>query len=231
MKNTIIKIISMLLIAVMLCQMAPATVFAAENDPIDLTENGFDYSRKEVEPAETGKNRQPNIQFEDASRREEDIKHFRLSDGSYIAVQYDTAVHYKDDSGQWVDIDNTLKFRDNNNLPKTGAAVATDFPEAYTAQNSDHILSFPAELREGILFDFHDAEHQIQMRLGVEDEIYAVSSGSDLAMEVDAVPAISYEIHETKANVFNPAEINNRLERNGDAIDDRHRRNLHKNIL
>ena len=46
--------------------------------------------------------------FEDVSRREENVKHFRLEDGTYMAAQYDTAVHTLDENGEWQDIDNTL---------------------------------------------------------------------------------------------------------------------------
>ncbi len=42
-------------------------------------------------------------------KREANVKHFRLSDGSYIAAQYPVAVHTKDENGHFADIDNTLK--------------------------------------------------------------------------------------------------------------------------
>lgn len=47
--------------------------------------------------------------FEVTDRREETVKHFRLEDGSYTAVQYDVPVHYKDEEGKWQDIDNRLE--------------------------------------------------------------------------------------------------------------------------
>lgn len=40
--------------------------------------------------------------------REENVKHFRLSDGSYQAVVYSEAVHRRSANGKWVDIDNRL---------------------------------------------------------------------------------------------------------------------------
>lgn len=33
--------------------------------------------------------------------REEAVKHFRMSDGSFLAVQYDGPVHYQDTDGEW----------------------------------------------------------------------------------------------------------------------------------
>ena len=40
--------------------------------------------------------------------RDHTVKQFRLSDGSYAAVNYGIPVHYLNDSNQWADVDNTL---------------------------------------------------------------------------------------------------------------------------
>ena len=45
---------------------------------------------------------------EDEQRREANVKHFQLSDGTYEAVVYTEAVHRRDKNGQWQDIDNRL---------------------------------------------------------------------------------------------------------------------------
>ncbi|MBQ7761385.1 MAG: RHS repeat-associated core domain-containing protein [Clostridia bacterium] len=45
---------------------------------------------------------------EEKSLRDENIKHFKLSDGSTKAVIYSQAVHYLDENGDWIDIDNAL---------------------------------------------------------------------------------------------------------------------------
>ena len=45
---------------------------------------------------------------ENEALRGENIKHFKLSDGTTKAVVYPQAVHYKDENGKWVDIDNAL---------------------------------------------------------------------------------------------------------------------------
>ncbi|MBE6580029.1 MAG: RHS repeat-associated core domain-containing protein [Ruminococcaceae bacterium] len=46
--------------------------------------------------------------FEIVELREESVKHYRLLDGTYVAAQYDVAVHEKDENGVWQDIDNSL---------------------------------------------------------------------------------------------------------------------------
>jgi hypothetical protein len=43
---------------------------------------------------------------EDISKRSESVKHFRMSDGSFMAVSYGVPVHYEDQQGQWQDINN-----------------------------------------------------------------------------------------------------------------------------
>ena len=43
---------------------------------------------------------------EEESRREENVKHFSMPNGTYTAVVYPTAVHRKDADGVWQDINN-----------------------------------------------------------------------------------------------------------------------------
>ena len=53
--------------------------------------------------------------------REANVKHFRMSDGSFIAVTYDTDVHFQDEDGYWVDIDNSLTLEVAEDVPVTAA--------------------------------------------------------------------------------------------------------------
>ena len=49
-----------------------------------------------------------NIVSELKERRDECTKHFRMDDGTIMAVSYDCPVHYKNDKGKWVEYDNSL---------------------------------------------------------------------------------------------------------------------------
>lgn len=64
-----------------------------------------------VEPTGDATNISPSVEVaivaEDTSKREENVKHFRMSDGTYRAVQYNIPVHFMQDN-MWVDYDNTL---------------------------------------------------------------------------------------------------------------------------
>ena len=52
------------------------------------------------------------------SLREENVKHFRLSNGSYEAVVYPYAVHRKDSNGEWQNIDNSLILQSDGTVSK-----------------------------------------------------------------------------------------------------------------
>ena len=43
-------------------------------------------------------------------RREENVKHFDMGDGTYTAISYGAAVHRKDGNGEWQDINNNLSL-------------------------------------------------------------------------------------------------------------------------
>lgn len=62
--------------------------------------NEFSYSEEDQQSV-------PYIIGEDISRRSENEKYFRLSDGSYIKAWYMEPVHYFE-ANEWKDIDNTL---------------------------------------------------------------------------------------------------------------------------
>ena len=57
---------------------------------------------------ETATESEPEIISEITEKREENTKHFLMSDGSFIVAQYPNAVHFLDENGVWQDIDNTV---------------------------------------------------------------------------------------------------------------------------
>ncbi|MBS1402257.1 MAG: hypothetical protein HPZ79_04635 [Oscillospiraceae bacterium] len=81
--------------------------------------------------------------------REEAVKHFRMSDGSFLAVQYDGPVHYQDTDGEWQDIDNTLR--------RSG--------DRYVTQNGAVSKAFAASLDSGLLFETSYQAYSIGMSL------------------------------------------------------------------
>ena len=89
-----------------------------------------------------------NDVYEDISLREESVKHFRLEDGSYIATQYSSPVHYRDESGAWQNIDNTLT--------ESGSELVT----------SDARVKFIKKTTgNGSIFTLHDGDTKITLSL------------------------------------------------------------------
>lgn len=91
------RLLSLLLAVVLCVELLPAVGSAVSpSEDLEHTVEGT-----VEEPAE--------VAFEEASLRGERVKHFRMGDGSYVAVQYDVPVHHRDADGRWQDIDNTLE--------------------------------------------------------------------------------------------------------------------------
>ena len=190
MKNTIIKIISMLLIVVMLCQMAPLPVFAAQKE-LEAGETASEKVVSEKIPADNGKEniseyenqdvieggdlsaydyRDADVMYEETGLREDCSKHFRMSDGSSIAVQYDTVIHYRDQDGSWTDIDNTLR--------KNAAG-------GYTVENGNSLVAFPETLEDGLLYDLRNDKYHIVFRIGDRESGYSREAVAEINNRVN----------------------------------------------
>jgi len=118
--NMSIKLLALFLALLTVAQLIPMTVFGemvaeeavsseemseSETDTVATFEPeqliGENYFAPEEEkPADA--------LCEDTSKRESNVKHFLMSDGSYTMAVYANNVHYKDSAGEWQDIDNTL---------------------------------------------------------------------------------------------------------------------------
>lgn len=81
------RLLSLLLAVVLCVELLPAVGSAVSpSEDLEHTVEGT-----VEEPAE--------VAFEEASLRGERVKHFRMGDGSYVAVQYDVPVHHRDADG------------------------------------------------------------------------------------------------------------------------------------
>ena len=72
----------------------------------------------------------PDITGEETDLRDAGVKHFRLSDGRYMAAIYPEPVHYEKD-GEWVDIDNTLREEKVEDGTVRYAATETSTPVSF----------------------------------------------------------------------------------------------------
>lgn len=123
------KLIAAILAIALLVQILPTTIFAAEGDageselPEELLVQDAAESLEEAE-----------ILYEVTELREANVKHFRLESGAFLAVAYDSPVHYQDSLGQWQEFDNTL-------LPVNSNGEIT----AYRIRNGTHYRVFAAD--------------------------------------------------------------------------------------
>lgn len=130
----LIRVLSVILIFALMIQIFPMTAFAesltddlAQNETVseEITDNAEETDIPEQEDPEEIP---PEIVAEDLSRREETVKHFRMSDGTMQALQYAEPVHYLKD-GEWVDYDNSFSevsavSEDGEEIEKSGTDYA-----------------------------------------------------------------------------------------------------------
>jgi len=148
MKSRIGKLISLALVIAMLVQLAPLNVFATDKNVSGAEEPVLAANMKQELLAE-------DIQGEDPDRREETVKHFRMQDGSFIAVDYGYAVHYQDSEGAYQEIDNRLVL--------TEAETAEEISEIATTDRNGKI-SFSAESTDDrALVSFGSGDTEIKM--------------------------------------------------------------------
>lgn len=82
------------------------------------------------------------ILAEDVSLREENVKHFRMTDGSYTAVQYSSPVHYQTDENTWEEYDNRLLETETLDEDKTEKVVNLFKEKDYANQGGDYSVRF-----------------------------------------------------------------------------------------
>ena len=165
--------------------------------PLTLAAAGDSLESEEVDPlpAEDESSADENVPFiigEDDELRAESVKHFRLSDGSYLMVDYGTPVHYESD-GDWLDIDNTLVSRDGryeNAQGESKVSFSADeySDELYTLESGGHRLTLGAASHDA-LPAARPSEPAVELPTAVTSEaVDTVSDGeASEAAKVDVV--------------------------------------------
>ena len=166
------RLLSLLLAVVLCVELLPAVGSAVSpSEDLEHTVEGT-----VEEPAE--------VAFEEASLRSERVKHFRMGDGSYVAVQYDVPVHHQDADGRWQDIDNTLE------------------PVGQTYAVEDGSVAFAASLNGDAVFTADADEHRVQLFLDGDPDVLP-SHDATLAApeptEAVALPEVTEETTEEPA--------------------------------
>ena len=139
----------------------PATVQAAgdglateELGPVQLTTDQV----RPVQVSSDQVNSEATVLGEVETLRQEGIKHFRMSDGSFVAVDYGMPVHFKDSQGDWQDIDNSLTLTTDKAGTATYRTITKDTDQAPG-------LGFAGSLAAGELFTANYQDVSVTMSL------------------------------------------------------------------
>ena len=79
------------------------------------------------------------------SRRDKYTKHFRMDDGTIMAITYDYPIHFKNDNGKWIEYDNSL-------VSVTSATPdEAEVVESYTNKKSDLNINIASDTRSSTM--------------------------------------------------------------------------------
>lgn len=187
MKNTLFRLLSILLVVVMVINMLPMTVFAEQYTESQTAETS---TAAELSPAQ--------IVEEVISGRTEFSKEFKLDNGLHIAAVYPEAVHYEKD-GQWEEIDNTLKSRLNGTYTNTSGLWDITFPKQLTGASSitvtkdGYTLSFgmAGQLRQSGNLEVMSTEDEAEAAaesVPTETTEVAAAASSSMSMTTETIP-------------------------------------------
>lgn len=187
------KLLAFFLALALVFQMLPLSIFA--EDTASAGRLGQESISKETNQAETKNEtvQQSGIVVgEVTDLRGESQKHFRMEDGSFIAVDYGMPVHFTtDDGANWQEIDNTLM------LSQAGSEemqmMGTRDTASYVAKNGENATSFAANLRSGYLFSSKSGAYSVSMSLTDKASSGEVRSAEGNIAETDDAAAASAE--------------------------------------
>lgn len=125
------QLLSIVVALALLVQLLPLQALASKNTmDEEITSLTNSLIESEAPPV--------TVVCEEETLRTETEKHFRMSDGSFMAVSYGIPVHYMDEDGTWQDIDNTLSLSDDQS--------------AYCLNNAQVSTMFAGNLSGGEVF-------------------------------------------------------------------------------
>ena len=203
--------LSILLVLTLLVQIFPVGIFADEpDDYVPETEDGSSYSDggNELTEGETESKTPVYVEGELPELRGVSEKHFRMSDGSYMAVMYGVPIHYQDTEGNWQDYDNTLQQKPINEAilsPAVLESMGTTGEEGsvYEAVNGQEVRQFAAALNEsGYLFTAAHGETSVSM---------SIDRGFELNPNGDPKPGEQEPVETISAEVENPVETHSQM--------------------
>jgi RHS repeat-associated protein len=117
--------------------------------------------------AEKESKEEPTILFEDLSKREENVKHFKMSNGTYQAQIFNEPIHYYDNNeGKFISIDNTF-------CECAKCQSDEDDFEGYQNKKGKVRVKFNKNTNDNNLFFVEKGEHKLSWKLlGKKNNLY-----------------------------------------------------------
>ena len=155
-KRKSIKFLSVLLSVLMLASVMPSSVYAiaAEDIADGLRTDEIVSSTVSSEEASEASSEVYAL-GEDVSKRTENAKYIRMSDGSYYVAVYDSAVHYLD-GDVWEEIDNTLA---------SSSASGSDDVAGVATSKGKHTIKFANNSNSSKLVAIKQGNYKISFNL------------------------------------------------------------------
>lgn len=183
------KILAIFLIVLTIISMCSAAmpVFAenrlfAENNEIDE----FDIPEDDYV--------EPEIISEITEKREENVKHFLLSDGSFMVAKYNNPVHYQNNDGIWIDIDNTM----SKTIASAEQTELFGTDELYITNNAIENVVFAEKSNSNTLVSYEAKDYPISLNYqsAKKSKIKIIEKDEDLVGNDSflTLPNISQEV-------------------------------------
>ncbi len=144
--------VALVLTAIPFTAMAEEIVLPADETATETTLPD-DAADAETDMDAESDTQEPYIIGELVEKRESNVKHFRMSDGTINAVYYTQSVHYEDENGDLKDIDNSLD------------ATVDDTDDAFGNKANDFVVKFMKKSNENKLYTLTKGEHKIKVSI------------------------------------------------------------------
>ncbi len=142
------RILAFVIVMTMLFELLPMTSFAVEDGSGSNTGTASISESARAELSVIG---------EVPELRDATSKQFRLSDGSYAAVEYGIPIHFQTEDNSWEEIDNTLTYADANGM--------------YTSENGTEARGFADKLYlDQPVFVTQQDGYQVELSLMQQEE-------------------------------------------------------------
>ena len=154
----------------------------------------------------------PAIVNEDDTLREQNMKYFRLSDGSYTVAIYDEPIHYRQ-GNEWVEIDNSFVSASLTGEPLTGTikrdSELTEYERRNISRDQQNVnLPYNIEYFENKANDFHV---QLPKEINSNTPIVVSYGGHSLRFRFNSITNTAAEVTQPGNTTAIAQELQNKL--------------------